>query len=173
VEERATLFTLAEIAIGMAGFSAIVVMFRRRESGTWDAADADRFNGMVLHAVAAAFFCVLPTILHTLTRDAATTWMLGSALLGLGVTVHAGIILWLPTTAGAQIAIVGGGALFVVGLQLANAAGFGYSREFEPYLVGVLWNIINAGHLFLRLVWVRSSDVRAGPEARHEGGRHE
>ena len=42
-----------EISVALAGFSAIVVLFRRGESGTWLPRDADRFHGMILHAAAA------------------------------------------------------------------------------------------------------------------------
>ena len=45
------LFTVAEIAVALAGFSAVVVLFKRRDSGRWRAADADRFHGMVVHGV--------------------------------------------------------------------------------------------------------------------------
>ena len=60
--EAELLFTLAEISVALAGFSAIVVLFKRRDSGRWHAADGNRFNGMVFHAIFAAFFCIFPSI---------------------------------------------------------------------------------------------------------------
>ena len=59
MSESETLFSIAQVAIGLAGFSAIVVGFKRLESGDWHRADADRFNGMLIHAMCAALFCVL------------------------------------------------------------------------------------------------------------------
>lgn len=159
LNELDTLFTLAEIAIGMAGFSAIVVLFKRRDSGAWAADDADRFNGMVLHSIAAAFFCILPSVLDVFTGDPAWTWTLGSALLGAQVLAHVVIVLRLPSSSLAVRISVGSMGLLVVVLQLANAAGLGFAREFGPYLVGVLWHMFQAGLLFVSLIWVRAADV--------------
>ena len=162
LDEQGTLFTVAEMAIGMAGFSAIVVMFKRRGSGRWDPADADRFNGMLLHSIAAGFFCILPSVLQTFTREVATTWLLGSAALGLQVLVHTCIVLRLPSSSWRVKALVGILGLLVAALQLANVTRLGFDREFGPYLVGVLWHMFQAGLLFLMLIWVRASDVGGG-----------
>jgi len=46
--ESEVLFAVAEFSVAVAGFSAIVVILRRSESGKWRAIDADRFHGMLL-----------------------------------------------------------------------------------------------------------------------------
>jgi len=106
VHELDTLFTLGEVAIGMAGFSAIVVLFKRGDSGRWRADDADRFNGMLIHAMAAAFFCVLPAFLAVLIDAPSRLWVVGSALLGTQIALHTGIVLRLPSTQGPARAVV-------------------------------------------------------------------
>lgn len=160
--EPQVLFTVAEISIGLAGFSAIVVLFKRRDSGKWLPADADRFNGMVIHSLAAALFCFLPALLGLFVSgdsDASGVWRVGSAVLGLEVLVHAGLIVSLPSTprGSAGAVLVGGGG--VVLLQFANVAQIGFAGEFLPYLVGVLWHVVHAAILFLMLIWVRDADI--------------
>jgi membrane-bound metal-dependent hydrolase YbcI (DUF457 family) len=153
------LFSLAELAIGLAGFSAIVVLFKRRDSGKWLGADADRFNGMVAHSMVGAFFCFLPTILRLFSSEEESVWMVGSTILGVQIFIHAGIILSVPSTRRMSGVPVVAGAGAVIALQIANAAQWGFAREFLPYLVGVLWHVLQAGGLFLMLIWVRDTDV--------------
>ena len=47
--ETELLFTVAEISVALAGFSAVVVLFKRRDSGKWRAADANRFKKSHIH----------------------------------------------------------------------------------------------------------------------------
>lgn len=150
-----TLYTLAEIAIGMAGFSAIVVVFKRRDTGSWLAEDADRFNGMILHSIAAVFFCMLPAVIAAFSALDTTIWRIGSAALGLQVLIHTLGILTLSSTGTVALFLTGifGGA--VVLLQALNVSGVFFSGEFGPYLLGVLWHLIHAGGLFVALVWAR------------------
>lgn len=149
-----TLFALAEIAVGLAGFSAIVVLFKQRDSGKWFAADADRFHGMVLHAMAAALFCVLPSLVAVFVDDPASVWRWSSAVLGLQVAGHAATVVALSSTGpfGRLVTIVGGASVAM--LLCANVLGLGFAQEFGPYLVGVAWHLAHAGVLFVMLVWV-------------------
>ena len=63
--ESSDLFlTLGEIAVTLAGFASIVVVFNRRESGTWERADVSRLRGMLATSLYAAFFSVLPIGIH-------------------------------------------------------------------------------------------------------------
>ncbi len=45
----------------LAGFSAVVVSFKKRDANTWLKLDADRFHGMILHAIL-ALLSLLPAI---------------------------------------------------------------------------------------------------------------
>lgn len=158
LSELDTLFTLAEIAVGMAGFSAIVVLFKRRDSGKWLPSDADRFNGMLIHAMTAAFFCVLPAFADVFVSPAAI-WTACSAVLGVQICVHIGIVVRLPSTSAITRAVVLTGGLIAVALQALNVAGRGIEHGFGPYLIGVLWHLFHAGALFLLLIGVRPGDV--------------
>ena len=158
MSEFDTLYSLAEVSIAMAGFAAIVVVFRRRDRGGWHPADADRFNGMLLHAMAAAFFCFLPTALWIFFTAPGRIWAIGSVAMALQVLAHAWTIFRLPTSDGwVRVFLVL--PLLVVALQVMNVLGIGYSAEFRPYLAGVLWHLFQAGLLFVMLIWVRESDL--------------
>jgi hypothetical protein len=160
--ELDTLFALAELAVGMAGFSAIVVLFKRRESGRWLPRDADRFNGMVLHAMAGAAFCFLPAFVDVLTGQESTLWRVCSALLGAQIAIHAAIVVRLPSTSMRARALVAGGALVAVTLQVLSVADLWIPNGFTPYLIGLQWHLLQAGVLFVLLIWVRDDDIEGG-----------
>ena len=154
------LYSLAEIAVTIAGFSAIVVLFKRSDSGTWRPADADRFNGMLIHAMAAVFFCVLPSLIAVFETNEGTIWSIASAVLGVQIVGHAIVIFRLEAIGlrGRLFLVMALGAAV---LQILNVFAIHFSREFGPYLVGVLWHVLHAGGLFVSLVWARSSDTRS------------
>jgi hypothetical protein len=153
VPEFETLYALAEIAVAMAGFAAIVVLFKRRSSGGWATADADRFNGMLLHAMAAGFFCIFPPFVSVFTSSASVLWTIASASVAVQLLAHAGIIFWLPSSSLAtRLSLVV--PLALVSLQVLNVLGVHFTHEFRPYLAAVLWHIFQAGFLFVMLVFV-------------------
>lgn len=158
MREFETLYTLGEIAVTLAGFAAVVVLFKRTDSGKWLLADADRFNGMLMHAMAAGFFCILPPFISVFTSDPSLIWRIGSVALGTQIAAHSWKIFALSTSTvlvRASLAV----ALMIVILQLLNVAGVVYTAEFRPYLAGVLWHIFHSGLLFALLVLLRTSDA--------------
>lgn len=161
--EFATLYALAELAVAMAGFASIVVLFKRGRTGGWVPADADRFNGMLLHAMAAGFFCVFPPFISVFTSDPSRIWTIASASIAVQLLLHAAVIFWLPsTTIRIRLALVL--PLGLVGLQFLNVLGVWFAGDFRPYLAAVLWHIFQAGLLFVTLVFVRDEDIEGrGP----------
>ena len=153
------LLGLAEIAIALAGFSAIVVVLKRGQSGSWKAADADRFHGMVVHAVCAVLFCLLPNLIDIVVQDAVTTLHICAALLGVQIILHAANVMRMPTTSnGARGALAFG---IVIGFtQFAAFSDWGVNRELQFYVLGIIWHIIQAGVLFIMLVWIRDDDIK-------------
>lgn len=162
MEGSDTLPTLAEIAVGLAGFSAIVVIFKRRDAGTWLVADADRFHGMIVHSMVAAALCFVPAAVAVFTDASRTIWALSSGLLGVQVLAHTLLVLRLASTSSPnRLAVALGGGAVVV-LQGLNVLGLGFDREPGPYVLGVLWHLAHAGILFVMLVWVRSEAIEEG-----------
>ena len=76
-----TFQTLAEVSVAMAGFSSIVVFFKRRETDIWQKSDADRFHGMILHSMLAVLFAFLPSAFANFDIDTETTFRWCSSLL--------------------------------------------------------------------------------------------
>lgn len=68
---------LGEIAVTLAGFASVVVVFKR-ESGVWDATDLARLRGMLGLSLSAALFSVLPVGLHNAGASASTAWSVSS-----------------------------------------------------------------------------------------------
>jgi hypothetical protein len=159
LKEFETLYTLVEISVALAGFSAIVVLFKRSDSGKWNATDADRFNGMLIHAMSAAFFCVLPPLISVFSTDEKIVWAVASGILGIQIVGHS-LVIWRLPSADFLIRSYLLFALGAVVLQVLNVAEIHYAREFRPYLVGVMWHLISAAVLFMGLIWVPAADVQ-------------
>ncbi len=157
--EAELLFTLAEISVALAGFSAIVVLFKRRDSGRWHAVDGNRFNGMLFHAIFAAFFCIFPSILNIFTDKPSHIWSIASAVLGAQILVHVTIIIRVATTKRRHILPIVALASGPIALQVLNVTGIGFAHEFGPYLGGVLWHVIHASVLFVWLVQIPQEDL--------------
>ena len=155
-----TLLTLAEVSVAMAGFSSIVVMFKRRESETWRKADADRFNGMILHSMLAVAFSFLPFTFTLLAVSESYSFQFCSGLLaiitGLQVVITSRLessgALWIKT----QV-IVGG--LTTAVLQALGAFGVFPEHGLGIYFLGVFWHLTQAGALFVMLIWIPGSMV--------------
>ena len=159
-EQTSVLLSLAQLGVAFAGFAAIVVLFGRGDGGRWKGPDrADRFHGMVVHALVAVLFCVLPLIIDAFAENPTAIWRIGSALLGVEIFAHSTGVLRMATTIGALARVAVAFGYVVAAQQFLNAAGIGLERPFDAYLVGVLWHVIMSGALFLMLIWVPKSDV--------------
>lgn len=156
--EPETLLNLAEVAIALAGFSAIVVVLKRTTSGMWSRVDSDQFMGMVAHAVFAVVFCFLPAFIDVFVQDPVTTYRLSGVFLGVQIIAHCGFVL-------RHKALVTGGKVslwvgFLFGvLQFAPFTDWGVQRELAFYVVGIMWHILQAGMLFVSLVWISEDQI--------------
>ena len=149
--------SVAEIAITIAGFAAIVVMFKQRSDGTWLSAHADRFHGMLLHAFAAVFFCFVPDVLYAFTQDLGHVWSISSLLLAAQILAHITIIARLPTSNRyTRLSLLL--PLFVAGVLAFNVFGGDGLADHRIYLLGILWHVFQAAFLFFRLVMVPKSE---------------
>jgi len=148
--------TLAEVAVAFAGFSSVVIIFRRRSDGAWNDTDANRFMGMIVHALHAAGFAFVPQILQYFLPGEAMVWAVSSLLLGITTLLHVFVAGRLETAtyrASAGVVLLAGLAVFM--LQMANL--FSWLGPPGPglFLIGVFWHTAQAGLLFFLLVAVR------------------
>lgn len=160
-EQTSVLLSLAQLGVAFAGFAAIVVLFGR-DGGRWKGHHrVDRFHGMVVHALVAVLFCLLPLIIDAFTAKPDSIWRIGSALLGVEIVAHTTGVLRMATTIGGFARRFVAFGYVVAAMQFANVAGIGLERAFDAYLLGVVWHVVMSGALFLMLIWVPKSDVDA------------
>ena len=74
-----TLLTVAQVAMGLAGFSSILVALSG-EPGRWSSVDAFRISGMLSASFAALFLALAPFLLRFLGVDTALVWRWSSGL---------------------------------------------------------------------------------------------
>jgi hypothetical protein len=156
-----TLLSLAQLAVAITGFAAIVVVFSRRESGHWRRRGANSFNGMLFHSAAALVFCLLPVALGALDLPALTVWRVASGLLGALLALHAAIVA-IRLAAGRSWAARAAVLLLewpVAGLLLAIAGGAWPERAAGLFVAGVCLQILQAAGLFLELSFVPRADM--------------
>jgi hypothetical protein len=83
-----TLALLAEIAVALAGFSSIVVVFGGRAEGRWSEADLARLSVLVGGSLAVLFFALLPTAIRLLRGGEPMAWAGSSALFATYLIVY-------------------------------------------------------------------------------------
>ena len=155
-----TLLSLAEVSVALAGFSAIVVVLKRNVAGSWSAVDADQFHGMVIHAICAVVFCLLPSIIDVVVQDMVTTLHIACALLGTQMVVHSLAVMFFSTSAVLARALLSFGVVFGL-VQFLAFTDWGVQREFQFYTVGIIWHIFQAGVLFVLLVWIPRESIES------------
>ena len=152
------LFSLAEVGVAFLGFSAIASLFRQRDATGWR--PDGRFWAMVGVASLALVFSLLPLPLLYADVAPSVTWACCSALLALAMAA-CGVMGFVSyrrdravSTASLPLAVllellIWGSA----GLLLANAVG-AIGHSFWPYLAGLVWLLVLAAVMFVRLLWV-------------------
>ena len=153
-----TLLALAEVAISLAGFSAIVVVLKRGVTGTWSAYDAGRFHGMLVHSAFAILFCFLPSVTNIVVQDPVTSLHISSGILGVQIIVHCIAVMGMSTSGVSAKVTLGIGLVFGL-VPLAVFTDWGVHRELELYLIGVIWHILQAGTLFVLLIWIPKEEI--------------
>jgi hypothetical protein len=161
VREFDTLAIMAEVSVALAGFASIVVLFKRQSSGRWHPDDANRFVGMVIHALLAVFFSLLPLVLATFAVQASTNWGVSSALLGFATLLQTLVSSSVEAKQGHNLRVTSTAlcGLAVVLFQVLNATGVVWSRVPGPYVAGVGVHLSESLYLFVHLVMIRPSDI--------------
>jgi hypothetical protein len=114
---------------------------------------------MVVLAMAAAGFCVVPQIVDVFVSSAQAVWTISSFLLAVQIGSHLILIGLMTSTPRITTLIIVGGGGAVVALLAANCLGWGFDAEFGPYLVGVSWHLVHAAVLFVGLVWIPAREI--------------
>ena len=152
--------TLAEISIAFAGFSSIVVLFRRREADEWTPEDAFRYRTMLLMSLAALFYSVLPSGIHYWEVSDPVVWRSSSAALSIFIAYVAAsglpISLRFAREGRISLRIVVVFSLCIFGALLVQGFNLFGPPKPGPYITGVLVILGSAGLAFFRLVYIRA-----------------
>ena len=165
------LLTIAEIAIAVLGFAAIVTALRGR-SGDGDLISWFRLRIMIESSFAALAFAFLPSVFRAAGLADSSSASLSSALLamttvafvagGLGRQRRLFGTVLLPGTRLYDIFIITSGALLAIALSL-RAVGFLPQLGFAPYVACLLFFLLSAIRVFVGIVFF----------ANHDDGNHE
>jgi hypothetical protein len=157
MEER--LAALAEVAVGLAGFSSVVVVFRRRTSdGAWKPEDAFRFKLMLEAGLFAGLFALLPNAIAGLGLAGNRLWpflsMLLLAYLVSDILRKRRQMEDLPAASlnRGLVWFTGSASFVVILIQALNIADWLVLRGPGPYVFGVTWLTAYSGLTFYRLV---------------------
>jgi hypothetical protein len=161
------LVALAEVAIGFAGFSAVVAaLFRRRRTGDMMPFDEVRFLVMLEFSLTVLVFSLLPLALDVLGLDESRAWRVASRLFA-GFLIFHLIGDYFLTIKRKRVALQSiawsiyiistlGVAICTLALLLSS---FG-AQIGEPagvYIMCLLWLIVLAATHFTRLAWLVAS----------------
>ena len=149
---------LAQVAISLAGFSSILVAFRRAgERGDWLPEDAFRFRAMLQASLTAGLFAALPHVLAGAFPSVEMPWRALALAVGLSQGASLGIALRVgrrtikPSSLNPIVFVAGmGGNAASIVLTLCGAAG--WVDAASVYLLTVGWMTAFAGLMFYRLV---------------------
>jgi hypothetical protein len=163
MEGASSLELLAELAVGVLGFSGIVVVLGQRVSGEWSSIDHRRFFSMIFVGalVIALTLLPLPFYYAGLEDEALWGWSSGiGAVLALlcnfavlRTSPRAGLPAMYRDPSVSNVALVFG-LLVTYGsplILLLNAAG-SFDRPFTPYLIAILMNFGLTLVTFVRLL---------------------
>jgi len=157
--------TCAELAVAIAGFSAVALALRQQPGKQFEDNDGYRIRVIIERGLTAALFAMLPLLLGHFEIPENIIWRTGSALLGTyGLSVMARRYIGrsrenriLASRIMAKILVTVGIAMILV--QVANAAGLFSSYYVGVFLLGVTWHIVSAGYVFgfTLYEWTRST----------------
>jgi hypothetical protein len=162
-----SLSTLAELGIGLAGFSSIVVVLGG-QALSLDPLDRARVYGLLQASFAVSLLSVWPIVLADAGVSEAMIWRVASAT---ACPLFAGMLLlalnstrYLPLAARRKlhpamwVLIVGGSAISLLAM-LCNAIAWPFPPSPAPYLYCLVYLLFYGGVQFLRVLLVRP----AGP----------
>jgi hypothetical protein len=160
------LLTCAEVAVALAGFSALVVAVRQRGTDELPLGYRGLVSSLIERSLVAIFLSFLPILLSGLGVSPPRVWLVSSGVLAAYVIALAWRNRALRTREPETRELISGSAysiLYVLGilvlvLQLAHALGIGVQQSVWWYLVGLTWLLMSVGYLFYFAIrgWART-----------------
>lgn len=164
IEWRDALLAIAEIAVGITGFSGLIGILTHRERLERTSIEFYRLRWMLDYSLIALGLSLLPFLVFAAGLSEESSWRLSSAL------AFGGFIVYLPVNrdflaefrkrANAPERMMGMVDLALQAVLVGNAFGFPFKASALPYLGVVYWNLFGAALGFVRLIaltWARPS----------------
>ena len=162
---------LAELAIGVLGFSGVVAVLGRRSAGEWSRVDRSRFLWMIWATALVLASSLIPFLLHHGGIGGPALWGWCSAIAAAAWTLVPAAGLWIgwlffpnPSTPGVSklaVAYVWPSMVATPLLLALNALAIGFDRTFAPYLAALLLAFGSPVILFIRLLYSAMGPPRA------------
>jgi hypothetical protein len=163
VDTPASLQTIAEVGIGLAGFSGLVVALRK-DSGPLDDVRKFRLRLLLLLAFGAIFLSFLPELLSNMAVPAERIWFDASAAL----FVYSIILMWWWFSRSRVLAkqvpeifnwyaftTMSVGHVIVLVSQLGVMLGVFEARASGLFTLGLIWYLIHAAQQFMRMLFIQ------------------
>ena len=160
-----TLSTIAEVALGLAGFTGVLVVLGRRP-GRFSAAEAFRLVVLLVGSLSALFLSLVPLVLHDFGLAGAHLWRVSSGLMAASVVCSGAFLArpiarfrgskseaYSPWVLGSLVT----GAVIVLVAQVVNLTGLLGPTSPGPYSLGLLFLLAGGVVQFVRILFVRSS----------------
>jgi hypothetical protein len=165
-----SLQTIAEISIGLAGFSGLIVALRRNPGPL---TDVQKYRLRILFAMTfgAMFLSLLPELLQSFQVPEERIWFDASATMFVYST---GFVYWMVTRA-LRVAKVAPeifnwlvfsslttGHVVVVLLQLGVMTSFVEGRAPGAFTMGLVWYLVHAAQQFIRMMFILPRNAEHG-----------
>ena len=171
----ALLVGIAQLALGVAGFSGIAMYFKRKP-GPLTNVEVYRVAILFLNSFAALFLSLAPFPLQAFELSADTTWRVCSALVALFSIVFHAYYLPLSQRYRRQVpeifnpysmALTYSGGIGNTLLQLLNAFGLVSNHLDAVFMLGVIWLLFHATFQFGRILFIQPIDEPPSHEPDH------
>ncbi len=159
------LLTIAEVAIAVLGFAAIVTALRRRSAQRADLLTRFRLGIMIETSTAVLLFSFLPFVFRAAELQESSIVSVSSASFAVALAILVGRAfgrqkrefgsLFLPETRLFDLLAVTSGALLIGALSL-RSAGLLPQLGFAPYVAGLVFCLFMAIQVFVRIVFFAS-----------------
>jgi len=163
MDAPASIQTIAEVSIGLAGFSGLVVALRR-DTGPLDEVQKYRLSVLFALSFGALFLALVPDLLAALSLPAARTWPTASGVLFL----YSLFFVWWWAGSSRKIAKVAPeifdwkafscmalGHFIVLLLQLGMLLGYAEARAPGIFVLGLTWYLLHATQQFVRMLFIQ------------------
>lgn len=155
--------TIAEISIAFAGFSGLIVAFRR-DRGPLTNVEKYRLRVLLTLAFGAMFLSFLPQLLLLFGIPDQRIWQFSAA--GLGLYSGFFVFWWLSASREIMRQVpeifhwfafsrMAAGHIIVIGLQAGVVLMLIESRAVAIYLIGLVWYLLHAAQQFVRMLFVQ------------------